>query len=87
MTEEILRSIRNLLWMILAAILLLVACVALQMDRDLRDFLGVVALVAAMLILACRFVFVLGSGFLKWVRRMDERASAERGNSVDPEKF
>lgn len=87
MTDELLRSIRNLLWLILGTLLLLVACVALRMDRDLRDFVGVLALLSGLLVLGCRLVFVLGGGFLKWVKRMDEQASPDRGASVDPEKF
>lgn len=87
MTEELLKTIRNLLWLILAAVLLLTACVALRMDRDLQGFIGLAALLAGVSILIFRTVACWGGKFLRLVKGMDEEEPRKREKPADPEGF
>lgn len=87
MTEDLLRSIRDLLWLVLALILFLIACVALPGERVLKENLGVVALLAGILVLLARAVVHGGGVFLRWVKRMDGQASDRRATPDDPGNF
>lgn len=84
MTESLLKSIRNLLWLILAAILLLIACVGMPGDRSMKELVGVLALVSGIFILIHRAVVLLGGAFLRWVKRMDVERESSLGTDVRP---
>ena len=72
MTENLLKSIRNLLWLVLAAVLLLIACVGLPGDRSMKELIGVAALVSGVFILLYRAIAGAGVIFLRWVKWMDQ---------------
>ncbi len=87
MTEDLLRSIRDLLWLVVVLILFLIACVVLPGERVLKENLGVAALLAGILVLIVRGVVHGGGVFLRWVKRMDDQAADRRATPDDPGNF